>query len=176
MAKDGTVEKNINLNISLKLEQFCKLLGYKTVMIRNDDSSVSGNSNKSNTKVNDMYNRLEYMSKYNNGIFVSIHVNKFESSTAKGAQVFYSPNIEGADILAESVQSSIVSNLQNGNKRVIKKATKNIFLLYNAKVPAIIAECGFLSNDEDLTNLKNDEYCNKLAFSIALGIQKYYNS
>ena len=115
------------------------------------------------------------MTKYDNAIYVSIHMNKYTTDGPRGAQVFYSTNTqEESKRLAISVQSSIIEYVQSDNNRVIKPGGKDIYLLNNATIPAIITECGFLSNNNDLTNLKDDAYQRNLAFSIAVGINNYF--
>ena len=95
-----------------------------------------------------------FMEKYPQAIFVSIHLNKFTASSAKGAQVFYSKNNPESFTLGDSIQGNIKKLLQPANERVIKQGTKSTYLLYNARIPAVIVECGFLSNAEDLKKLK----------------------
>ncbi len=79
-------------------------------------------------------------------------------------------------MLAECLQSEIKTLLQNNNNRAIKKANKSIYLLHNALSPAVIVECGFLSNKNELELLKDEEYQMKMAFSIFSGILKYYSN
>ena len=124
-------------------------------------------------KKNDLQNRLNLMKENFESIFVSIHLNKFTTSSASGAQVFYSPKHETALNLADYIQKRIVSNLQPQNTRVVKKGTKDTYLLYNAYVPAVIVECGFLSNRQELELLKNSDYQAKVAFCIFSGICDY---
>lgn len=178
VANDGTEEKNINLQIALKVDEFCMALGYNTLLVRDDDRAVNDViSTIRSKKVSDLQNRLKLMNEYDNAVYVSVHMNKYSTGGPKGAQVFYSPKTsETSKTLAISVQSSIIKYVQNNNKRVVKQGDMNIFLLYNATVPAIITECGFLSNSEDLANLKDEEYQSKLAFSIALGINEYFQT
>ena len=175
VAHDGTVEKDINLPIALKLQATLNLLGYNTVMVRTEDVAVNDANDKGvSAKVSDIKNRVEMMKQYPNAIFVSIHMNKYQTTQPHGAQVFYS-KIGDSEILAKSIQNSIAARVQNNNKRVVKQTTKDIYLLYHATVPSVIVECGFLSNLDDLSNFKSSEYQSKIAFSIADGIIKYYN-
>ena len=176
VAHDGTVEKDINLPIALKLQATLNLLGYNTVMVRTEDVAVNDANDKGvSAKVSDIKNRVEMMKQYPNAIFVSIHMNKYQTTQPHGAQVFYS-KIGDSEILAKSIQNSIAARVQNNNKRVVKQTTKDIYLLYHATVPSVIVECGFLSNLDDLSNFKSSEYQSKIAFSIADGIIKYYKS
>ena len=106
-------------------------------------------------------------------IFVSVHLNKFTTSAASGAQVFYTKNYKEAQMVAQSVQQSITSLIQPENKRVVKQGTDSTYLLKNAAVPAIIVECGFLSNKQDLEKLKSDDYQSQMAFAICVGILNF---
>lgn len=174
---DGTNEKDLNLQIALKVRDFAEVVGYETVMTRKTDRALcDGVSATRKNKVADMKNRLSVIKNNGDAIFVSIHINKFEASSVKGAQVFFSPNNENSMLLSENIQASIASHLQPDNKRVIKKSGNEIFLLKNAQIPAVLVECGFLSNPQELSELKNNIYQSKLAFSIVLGINSYYNS
>jgi len=176
VAADGTVEKDINLNISSKLEKMLKLYGFNVVMTRTEDIGTDDiNSDKvASRKKSDLQNRLLLMKKYPDSIYVSVHLNKFTTTAASGAQVFYTKNYEEARVLGQSIQESIVNTLEPTNQRVIKQGTSATYLLHNAKVPAVIVECGFLSNKNDLKKLKNDEYRSQMAFAILGGILKYY--
>lgn len=170
VAYDGTLEKDLNLEVALELERVAKALGLKTVMVRTTDKSTDSDGEQSGSrKVKDIKNRLALMKKYENSIFISIHMNKYSTSQPNGAQVFYSP-YKGSDVLAERIQKSVAEHLQPNNKRVIKPATRDIYLLYNATTPAVIVECGFLSNPNDLQNLCSKNYRNELAFAILCGI------
>ena len=175
VAFDGTNEKDINLKIAKKLETVLKFYGFSTVMTRTSDDAIndSGDGIRSQKK-SDMYNRLRFMEKNPDAVFVSIHLNKYTTSAASGAQTFYSENFASSKTLADNIQKSIASLLEPYNKRVVKKGTSDAFLLYNAKTPAVIVECGFLSNRQDLEQLKSDDFQNKMAFAIANGIINYY--
>ena len=176
VAHDGTVEKDINLPIALKLEAVLSVFGYNTVMVRTEDIAVNDPNDKGvSAKVSDIKTRVELMKRYPNAIFVSIHMNKYQTTQPHGAQVFYS-KVGNSDTLAKSIQNSIATRVQTDNKRVVKQTTKDIYLLYHATVPSVIVECGFLSNLDDLSNFKSSEYQSKIAFSIADGIIKYYKS
>ncbi|MBQ3817445.1 MAG: N-acetylmuramoyl-L-alanine amidase, partial [Clostridia bacterium] len=105
VADDGTVEKDINLEISLVLRDFLKQAGYKTVMTRNYDIATDDVETKiiSTRKKSDLKNRVALMREYPDGIYVSIHLNKFTTSAANGAQVFYSQNSDNSKELGESI-------------------------------------------------------------------------
>ena len=170
VAPDGTLEKDLNLSVALELQNVSKALGFNTVMVRTTDRSTDSDGEQSGTKkVKDLKNRLALMNKYSNSVFISIHMNKYSTSQPNGTQVFYAP-FEGSKELAECIQKAVAQNVQPNNKRVIKPATKDIYLLYNATRPAVIVECGFLSNPNDLENLCSKNYRNELAFAILCGI------
>lgn len=176
VAPDGTVEKDINLQIATSLSELLALNGYSIIMTRSTDTGTEDDFTKpiQVRKVSDLKNRLALMNKYPNAIFVSIHLNKFTASSAKGAQVFYSKNNSESFTLGDSIQGNIKKLLQPENDRVIKQGTKSTYLLYNAQIPAVIVECGFLSNAQDLKNLKTDQYKNQIAFAIFCGINDYF--
>ena len=174
VANDGTVEKNLNLEIALKLNDVLSIIGYETLLIRKTDTAIhsSGNTIRQR-KISDIKNRFAIMNKYDNCLYISIHQNKFNDARIYGAQTFYSSNNTNSKILADFIQKSISNQLQTDNKRVIKKSGTDIYLLYNATKPAVMVECGFISNIEELSKLKNKEYQEKMAISIAFGIINY---
>ena len=178
LANDGTIEKDINLAITLKTAQMLRSSGFTVILTRGNDSSTEAikNGSISQKKKSDLTERLNLMKSNPDAIFVSIHLNKFTTSAASGSQVFYSKNRDSSKILGELIQKSIVTKLQPDNKRVNKAANSSTYLLHNATIPAVLVECGFLSNKAELQNLKQATYQNKLAFSIFCGISDYFNS
>lgn len=175
VAFDGTCEKDINLEIAKKLEKMLRFYGFSTVMTRTTDAAINDTGDRIRSqKKSDMYNRLSFMEENPDALFISIHLNKYTTSAASGAQTFYSDNFPESKVLAEEIQKSISSLLEPYNKRTVKKGTSSAFLLYNAKTPAVIVECGFLSNHQDLEKLKDEEYQSKMAFAIADGIINFY--
>ena len=172
---DGTAEKDLNLSISLKLNEILSAMGYQTRMVRTTDTSIHNTDADTvrERKVSDIHNRAAIMNEYENCFYVSIHQNKYSGSSIWGAQTFYSPNNEESKELAQLIQSSIANNVQPDNKRVIKQSGTNIYVLYNATKPAVMVECGFVSNANELEQLKDDEYQNKMAFAISNGIINY---
>ena len=177
VAKDGTVEKDINLKICLKLASLLKSSGYNVILTREADVSTDDVETDKipSRKKSDLRNRLKLMKDFPNSVFISIHLNKFTTAAASGAQIFYSEKEEESKILAEDIRKSIVSMLQKDNTRVNKKSTSSTYILHNATVPAVLVECGFLSNSEELKKLKNSEYQNQMAFTIFCGITKYFS-
>ena len=174
---DGILEKDINLSIALILRDMLCANGYHVKMVRDSDISVysDGADSLSEKKTSDLHNRVELFNADENNIVVSIHQNKFDDSRYSGTQVFYSENNENSQALADSIRTAVVMLLQPDNTRELKKATKDIFILDQAAVPAVIVECGFLSNDEERQMLTDETYQKKIAFAITLGITDYCN-
>lgn len=175
---DGVLEKDINLNIANKTADLLRLCGYTVTEIRDEDISVyeDGAETLREKKVSDLKHRVEICNESENNIVVSIHQNKFDNSAYSGAQVFYSVNNDNSILLAEAVRSAVVSLLQSDNTRELKPAGSDIYLLDNAEVPAIIVECGFLSNSEERAKLLDEGYQSQMAYSIAMGVLEYSQS
>ena len=175
VADDGTSEKDINLSIALSVGEMLSTGGYEVIYTRMIDTGAEDNSNASisKRKVSDLNNRLKIIEEHPDAIFVSIHLNKFTATSANGAQVFYSANNIKSQDLGVSIQKSIVNLLQKNNKRVVKKSDSSTFLLKNATVPAVIVECGFVSNVKELELLKDKSYQQQMAFAVYCGIEDY---
>lgn len=175
---DGTVEKDINLDIALKLEKILKFYGFNVIMTRTQDVMTcdDGLDSLRKRKISDIHNRFELMRKNPDAIFISVHQNKFEDSSQHGTQVFYSGNDERSKELAEAIQTSVTLTLQRKNDRVVKKSGSGIYLLYHAKIPAVLVECGFISNSYEVKKLKDESYRMKLAILIADGLLKYLSN
>lgn len=173
---DGTPEKNINLNIALALKEDLEKNGFTTVLTRDSDTSTEdkGLSTIRERKHSDLRNRMKIMDSTENSIFVSVHQNHFSEKKYSGAQVFYSPNFsEQSSALAQIIQTEIVETLQPENTRQIKSCGTSVYLIYEAVRPAVLVECGFLSNDNEAELLKNTDYQKQMAQCISKGIIKY---
>ena len=170
---NGIVEKDINLPITCKLNDFLQALGYQTLLTRTTDTSIHDAAAASlrERKRSDIHNRFHMMqSLRGSDLFVSIHQNKFPESAPHGTQVFYSQNHSRSILLANAIQQSVVALLQSGNTRQVKPSGSEIYLLHNAEIPAVLVECGFISNPEDAAKLVTEEYQDQIAFAIACGI------
>ena len=169
------VEKSINLSISLKLRDELTARGYQAILTRETDVSIydPGTTTLRRKKTSDLYNRLDIIKANPDAMFVSIHLNKFSSSSERGAQVFYGRLNPQSQLLAQTMQTALKQNVSYSNKRKIQKGGRNLFLLYNAKIPAILVECGFMSNPGEMSNLNNAAYQGLLARTIANGIDEY---
>ncbi len=172
---DNTLEKDLNLEISLILSDMLKSSGFDVILTRDTDISLfeSGNSIRER-KISDTYNRLSIYDSSENNIIVSIHQNKFEESKYSGTQIFYGTQNKNSALLANSIKNSVVGMMQPTNTRENKEATNDVFLLSKTKNPAVIVECGFLSNENELKLLKSSEYQKEISFAIMCGILDYY--
>ncbi len=172
-AADGTPEDGINLAVSLQLYDLLRFCGFSVDMTRTEDTVVTDDAVDVSRgwKVNDMYARLR---QYDDAAFtVSIHQNHFSQAKYHGTQVFYGTKHTESQVLAENIQKQVVTLVQPQNTRTIKAAGENIFLLSRTTQPAVIVECGFLSNPTEAKQLKNPQYQQLLAFSIGCGILEY---
>lgn len=170
---DGTVEKTINLQISKKMQRLFELCGFRVIMTRTDDILEAGDQKGRSLKASDIYRRLDIAESNPDCLFLSIHQNKFSVPKYSGAQVFFAPNGEESQGLALSIQNSIVSLLQKENERQIKPSGSEIYLLDHTTIPAVMVECGFLSNPEERALLKQDSYQDQMAFAILCGVFDY---
>ncbi len=152
----GVCEKDINLSIALHLAALCRASGIGCRLTRSEDVMLYGDG-KPSRKMQDLTNRLK-LTEDCDCVFISIHQNKFPQSGCRGAQVYYSGNNANSEKLALAIQNAVRENLQNGNTRQIKKAGSEIFVLDRAAVPAVLVECGFLSNEEERALLLSKDY------------------
>lgn len=170
----GILEKDINLSVTLKTNAVLRFMGFETLLTRDEDKMTcdDGLSSQRAKKVSDIKNRFALLEESECLCFISIHQNFF-GGNAHGAQIFYSGGNPESKLLAQKLQDGIRITLQPENERVIKQATDDIYILYHTKKPAVLAECGFISNSDDAEMLTNEEYQNKLAFVIAESTVKY---
>lgn len=162
----GVLESKINLEIALRVNDMLHLMGINTKMIRTMDISVyTKGESIAAKKVSDLKNRVNTVNDTENAMLISIHQNHFTDSKYRGAQVFYSAN-DSSDQWAKHIQTAMIENLNPNSKRGIKKAD-GIYLLQNVDCPAVLVECGFLSNPEEEALLRNSDYQKKLSAVMA---------
>lgn len=171
VAPDGTLEKDLNLEIANLVCALSVLNGIDVKMTRTEDTLLYDyygdlEDYSGQKKVYDLKNRLKIAEGEENPIYLGIHMNKFSSSKYSGAQIYYSKNAKESELVASSLSSKIKRFLQPQNNRQIKKADSSIYILNNIDAPAILLECGFLSNESELACLKNEKYRAKLALTI----------
>ncbi len=172
---NGTIESTINLKIAKKVQKILEKHGYTVIMTRTGEDSLADSGNTiSRKKHNDMHKRLSIINNSDADIFVSIHMNKYTDSRYRGAQVLYSGNFVQSEKLAQAIQNELHLLKDNLSKRSHLKAPSGIFLLKNANIPAVIVECGFLSNFQEEQLLISEKYQTALAEAISRGIDNYY--
>ncbi|OGO88032.1 MAG: hypothetical protein A2Y15_03080 [Clostridiales bacterium GWF2_36_10] len=172
---NGLDEKDLNLAIANKLYELLSTSGYNVVMTRTTDTLLYKEGQEKQKKLYDLRNRLEIIQSYENCIYVGIHMNKFPIEKYSGLQTFYSENNQASKNLAQSIQDTTKLLLTN-NYRKIKPENGTIFILERAQTPAVLVECGFLSNASEAARLSNNAYQEKLAFTIYCGITGFLGS
>ncbi len=170
---DGTLEKELNLKIAMKVKTLLEQQDMEVLMTREDDGGLY-DENASNKKVQDMKRRCELINEEQPACVVSIHQNSYHEEGVHGAQVFYYGTSADSQELAGILQSELVSFVDPQNHREAK-ANDTYYLLKKTEVPAVIVECGFLSNWEESGKLKDENYQDRLAWAIHMGILKYLN-
>lgn len=169
---NGVEEKTANLAIALFVREKLEAAGYPVKMIRETDTAVGDTTliTLNERKRSDILYRTQIVNETENCIFVSIHQNFFEQSQYSGAQMFYSANNAKSADLAETIRRAVIEQVQPDNTRACKQAESRVYILSHVDVPAVFAECGFLSNPEEAEKLCDKNYQKKLAAAIADGI------
>lgn len=175
IGKNGTVEKGINLSISKKLSALMGLYGVSNQLTRDDDSLLSTwqKGTIRGRKNADLSARAKMANAMEDASFISVHLNSYPDESCHGAQVFYSKNQEDSEKLAKLLQTELVNRLDDGNHRVAKAAERGHYLLQHIQKPAVLVECGFLSNSREEALLASEDYQLKLATCIIGGYLKY---
>lgn len=177
VSDNGVLEKDLNLLIANDTADLLFLFGFDVTKTRNDDISLSTDEDTVRfRKVADMKKRLEIFNSSENNVVISIHQNKFTESKYYGTQIFYSPNNDKSKTLAKNIKFSVKCLLQPENERECKEADSGIYLLKNTDKPAVIVECGFISNYEECQKLLTDSYQKQMSYSIVAGFLDYYNT
>ena len=170
---NGVAEKDLNLAVARQLAAYCRLMGYTVIETRTEDRSLADeNAKKGHVKQSDLENRLKIARAHPEALFISIHMNTFPGEACRGLQVWYSENHEASLQLAHAVQSHVKETLQPTNNRKVKAATSSIYILRHIECPAILIECGFLTNEEECRLLSCESYQKQLALTLAAAIEK----
>jgi N-acetylmuramoyl-L-alanine amidase len=171
---DGTRECDVNLQITLKIDAVLGLLGEETLLVRDMDTDLADSSANSiaQKKVSDIRNRVQLANSHPDGLLVSIHCNTYPEQKYHGAQVFYG-KVGASKILATTLQDTLAAQVDPSNNRTAKQIASNVYLMNHIEVPGILVECGFLTNPDELQNLKSDAYQKRLAVAIAATVTNY---
>ena len=166
----GAKESEINLQVALKLDQIMGFYGVQTVLTR--ATETLDYTEKAHTirakKVEDQNRRLQLINTTENAVLISIHQNIFPDGRPFGAQVLFAAT-DGSKDFAEYMQKSLIDALNVRNRRAASRVPKSVMLLNHIKCPAILVECGFLSNTQEERLLRTDTYQQKIAGVIAAG-------
>ena len=174
---DGTIlEKDLNLDIAEKLCTLLSMNGIPCKLTRSTDELLYDKSAdyQGRKKQLDLAARREIAEETENALFVSIHMNSYPAPQYSGLQVWYSPNNEASKAVAEAIQRDAKALLQPENRRQVKAAGSNIYLLDRLECPAVLVECGFLSNPEEAEKLSTEEYREQVAFTLFLSISNLW--
>ena len=172
VGKNGKSEKDINLSISKKLKKQLDHSGQVVVLTREKDEENLKEGSKWMQAV-ELRARKKIIDEANPKMVISIHLNSFTDPSEHGAQVFYAGDFTESKRLGEIIQSELRSMIDPENKREAK-ATTSLFVIKNLKAPAVLVECGFLSNQTEELKLASDDYQDKLARAIFSGVNKFY--
>ena len=168
-------ESGYNLSIALRLKDLLHLLGYQTKMTRTEDVSVyTKGETISQRKASDLQERVRIVNETDGAVLLSIHQNHFPDPIFHGAQVFYAETT-GSKALAEQIQNLFIATINPGSRRQIKKAEK-IYLMNRLYCPAVLIECGFLSNPQEEYKLRDPEYQKKLVSVIGVAVTHFLSN
>lgn len=171
---NGAKEKDVNLSIARRVKDYLEKEDIRVVMTRETEDGLY-DADASHKKVQDMKRRIAIIEETAPDLTVSIHQNSYPEEYVHGAQVFYyEGSVEGQE-LADKIQKRLIEGADPGNKRQIK-ANSSYYLLKKTKIPIVIVECGFLSNRTEAEALCSDEYQDRIAWEITLGILQYLNA
>ena len=174
VGNNGTKEYEINLEIVFKLQELIEQSGAKVVLTRSDDNGIYEVDKESirAKKISDMNKRVYIGNNSQADIYVSIHMNYYSDSKYSGWQTFYKSNNDKSKRLAKTIQMALNDNIEKNKRNPM--AIKGAYIIDNLQIPAVIVECGFLSNYNDEKNLNTKDYQNKIAWGVYIGIQKYF--
>lgn len=167
---NGSVEKDLNLAYTLLLKEKLVKSGYRVELTRKNDDGLYSNLAK-NKKVSDMNARFEIIKKTNPNLVISIHMNSFNNSSAKGANTYYRANDEASKAVGNIIQQSFCNycGAKTQNAKV-----GDYYILNCSYYTAILIECGFISNPEEEKLLQTKEYKEKFTDAIMKGIFIYF--
>ncbi|SDN78927.1 N-acetylmuramoyl-L-alanine amidase [Bacillus sp. OK048] len=171
-----TLEKDIALDITLKVRDYLQEQGALVIMTRETDTDLADEDTRgySRRKVEDLKKRLKMINNTDNDLYVSIHLNSIPSARWRGAQTFYAPHFKENAKAAKFIQDELIVNLENTTRKA--KPINSVYILKNAKKPGVLVEVGFLSNSNERELLKKDAYQEKIAASIYQGVVRYFTN
>ena len=171
---NGSLEKDINLKIAEMVKSFLEAEDVEVVMTRTDDGGLY-DEGASNKKVQDMKRRIAVIEEADPAIVVSIHQNSYPDASVSGVQVFYYKDSVKGKEAAEIMQSQLIKTLKPEKERVAKD-NSSYYLLKKTSVPIMIVECAFMSNPAEAELLTQEDYQERVAWAIYMGIMQVINS
>ncbi len=165
----GTLESEINLWYAQTLQQYCTEFGFFVTMTRTNDNGLYSPFAK-NKKKDDMKQRQKIIENISPDMVISIHMNSFPESSSRGAQVFYAKDSKAGKLLADSIQDQFVKNLVKPRQ---SSEVGDYYIVNCTTAPSVIVECGFVSNPEEEQLLLQEDYKDKVCYSVVCGILKY---
>lgn len=170
IAADGTKESDVNLAISLKLRALAEFYALENTMTRQDDSSRSNGEQYSEHE--DLVSRTDFVNQTVNPLLISIHQNCYPTGQPSGPQVLYA-STEASERLGKLTHQNLIDTLYPDNRRVAEPASRKLYVLNHVSCPAILVECGFLSNLSDLEKLKDSNYQIRLSAVLMASYLQY---
>lgn len=164
ISKPRYQEKSFNLVTAQFIKSFLHQLGYRVFMTREDDTFVS------------LEKRAQMANEKETTLFVSIHYNSAPSANAQGVEVFFcqSKEMKERALKSKKLAQTILKNVlfqTKAKSRGVKQA--NYAVIRETKMPAVLVEGGFVTNEEELQNLKDPLYLKRLAWGVVKGIDEY---
>lgn len=157
---DGSKESDINLAIALRLQAVSAFCGQSCVMTRTDNSR--GADAQTYSEHEELVYRTELVNATPNAVLLSIHQNCYPTAQPSGAQVIYSSNGQ-SELFGKLTHNNLITCLDPENRRVAEPDKNDLYVLSNVECPAILVECGFVSNYSDITKLTDTRYQTALA-------------
>ena len=175
-SKEGLLEKDVALDISLIVRDYLQQSGALVLMSREEDKDLADLSTKGvrNRKIEDLKRRVQLVNDTGADLFITIHLNAIPSPRWAGAQTFYNRANDENEKLARFIQKEIRNNLENTNR--LAKPIGSVYLLKHAQIPGALVEVGFLSNPTEAELLNTEAYQQKVAASIYQGILRYFTN
>ena len=167
-------EKQINLEIALKLRDKLLEHGFAVFLTRDTNCSLDSQDAK-NKKISDLRNRTSKASEVKADLYISIHQNSYSAEYVHGAQVFYYSTSDSGKLLAESIQNTLIADVDPDNTR-LAKGSSDYLVLTDSPCTAVIVECGFLSNNQECRKLCTSEYQSQIASAIAKAVASWKKS
>lgn len=170
VAADGSKESDINLAIALKLRALAEFYGQENIMLRQDDSTLSDGTAYSEHR--DLERRAEITNSVGECIYFSIHQNFYPTGQPSGSLVIYASG-EESERLGRLTHQNLIQSLNPDNRRMAEPALDNYYVLSKLSCPAILVECGFMSNFSEMEKLKTSEYQTALASVLMSSFLQY---